>query len=39
MIMIDFTNCPIRNKTYAGANGCVSEYLGCHIFNMLALEF
>ncbi len=22
----------------AGANGCVSEHLGCHI-NMLALEF
>ena len=38
MIMTDFTNCPIRNKTYAGANGCVSEYLGCHI-NMLALGF
>lgn len=61
--MIDFTNCPTRNKTYAGANGskmcviyngeqymlkfptlptknkqmsytngCISEYLGCHIF-------
>ena len=61
--MIDFTNFPMRNKTYAGANGskisvlyngeqymlkfpaapsinkemsyangCISEYLGCHIF-------
>lgn len=61
--MIDFTNCPTRHKTYAGANGskmcviyngeqymlkfptlptknkqmsytngCISEYLGCHIF-------
>ena len=69
MTMIDFTNCPIRNKTYAGANGnkisilfndevwmlkfpspaklnddlsyangCVSEYLGCHIFNMLGVD-
>ena len=61
--MIDFTNLPKRNKTYAGANGskisviyndeqymlkfpalptknneisytngCISEYIGCHIF-------
>ena len=61
--MIDFTNLPVRNKTYAGANGskisvlyenelymlkfpsspvinkemsysngCISEYIGCHIF-------
>ena len=64
--MIDFTNLPVRNKTYAGANGskisvlynnelymlkfpaipainkdmsyangCVSEYLGCHIFESI----
>ena len=62
--MIDFTNLPMRSKTYTGANGsiisviyngkqymlkfpvpssrskamsytngCVSEYIGCHIFN------
>ena len=65
---IDFTNCPIRNKTYAGANGskisviydghlymlkfpsaaalnkdmsyangCISEYLGCHIFETVGI--
>lgn len=63
--MIDFTNMPVRNKTYAGANGgkiaivyqdtqymlkfpphptrnklieytngCISEYIGSHIFNI-----
>ena len=62
-MMIDFTNLPVRNKTYAGANGskisvmlnnqlymlkfpappsrnkdmsyangCISEYIGCHNF-------
>ena len=66
--MIDFTNLPVRNKTYAGANGskisvlynnelymlkfpavpvinkemsyangCVSEYLGCHIFESIGI--
>lgn len=66
--MIDFTNLPIRNKTYAGANGskisviyngeqymlkfpaipsknremsysngCVSEYIGCHIFDSIGI--
>ena len=66
--MIDFTNLPRRNKTYAGANGnkiaivykgeqymlkfpappkrnkdmsyangCVSEYLGSHIFQMVGI--
>lgn len=66
--MIDFTNLPVRNKTYAGANGskisvlyngelymlkfpavpainknmsyangCVSEYLGCHIFESVGI--
>lgn len=66
--MIDFTNCPIRNKTYAGANGskisviyngeqymlkfppvpsknkemsytngCMSEYIGCHIFESIGI--
>ncbi len=66
--MIDFTNFPVRNKTYAGANGskisvlydnelymlkfpavpainkqmsyangCVSEYLGCHIFESIGI--
>lgn len=66
--MIDFSNYPIRNKTYAGANGskisilyqgeiwmlkfpspaklndemsyangCISEFLGSHIFNMLGV--
>lgn len=66
--MIDFTNLPMRNKTYAGANGskisvlynnelymlkfpavpainrkmsyangCVSEYLGCHIFESIGI--
>ena len=65
---IDFTNCPVRNKTYAGANGskisviydghlymlkfpsaaalnkdmsyangCISEYLGCHIFETVGI--
>ncbi len=66
--MIDFTNLPVRNKAYAGANGskisvlyndelymlkfpavpainkamsyangCVSEYLGCHIFESIGI--
>ena len=66
--MIDFTDLPVRNKTYAGANGskisvlynnelymlkfpavpainkqmsyangCVSEYLGCHIFESVGI--
>lgn len=66
--MIDFTNLPIRNKTYTGANGskicvvyegeaymlkfpapplrnkhisytngCVSEYIGCHIFESVGI--
>ena len=66
--MIDFTNLPVRNKTYAGANdskisvmynnelymlkfpavpainkeiryanGCVSEYLGCHVFESVII--
>lgn len=66
--MIDFTNCPTRNKTYAGANGskisvlynndiymlkfpgipgvnknlsyangCISEYIGCHIFESIGI--
>lgn len=67
--MIDFTDLPIRNKFYAGANGakiaviyqneqymlkfpaqapknkdlsyansCVSEYIGCHIFNLIGIN-
>lgn len=67
--MIDFTNLPTRNKTYAGANGskisvlyhnelymlkfpavptvnkemsyangCISEYLGCHIFESIGIS-
>lgn len=66
--MIDFTNLPVRNKTYAGANGskisviyngeqymlkfpsvpsrnqemsysngCISEYIGCHIFASIGI--
>lgn len=66
--MIDFSNLPIKNKTYAGANGskicvvyngeqymlkfpvppsrnremsytngCVSEYIGCHIFESIGI--
>lgn len=66
--MIDFTDLPVRNKTYAGANdskisviyngeqymlkfptapsrnremsytnGCVSEYIGCHIFESIGI--
>ena len=66
--MIDFTNLPVRNKTYAGENGskisvlynnelymlkfpavpainkemsyansCISEYLGCHIFESIGI--
>ena len=66
--MIDFTDLPVRNKTYAGANGsklsviyegnlymlkfpaapsinkdmsysngCISEYLGCHIFDSVGI--
>ena len=66
--MIDFTNLPVRNKIYAGANGskisvlynnelymlkfpavpainkemsyangCISEYLGCHIFESVGI--
>lgn len=66
--MIDFTNLPVRNKTYTGANGskisvvyngelymlkfpavpginkgmsyangCISEYIGCHIFESVGI--
>lgn len=66
--MTDFTNLPVRNKAYAGANGskisvlyknelymikfpaaaainkemsyangCISEYLGCHIFESVGI--
>ena len=66
--MLDFTNLPVRNKTYAGANGskisvlyndelymlkfpavpainkemsyangCISEYLGCQIFESIGI--
>lgn len=66
--MIDFTNMPVRNKTYAGANGgkiaiiyqseqymlkfpphptrnksidytngCISEYIGSHVFNIVGI--
>lgn len=66
--MINFTNLPVRNKTYAGANGskisviyngeqymlkfptapsknremsytngCLSEYIGCHIFESIGI--
>ena len=66
--MIDFTNLPVRNKTYAGANGskisviyndelymlkfpavpainkemsyangCISEYIGCHVFESVGI--
>lgn len=66
--MIDFTNLPIKNKTYTGANGskicvvyngeqymlkfpappsrnkqmsysngCVSEYIGCHVFESVGI--
>lgn len=66
--MVDFTNCPVYNKTYSGANGsklcigyngakhmlkfpsyptretslhyvngCVSEYIGCHIYEMIGI--
>lgn len=68
MYVIDFTNLPIKNKTYAGANGskiavmyegeqymlkfpplpsrnrdmsysngCISEYIGCHMFEIIGL--
>lgn len=67
--VIDFTNLPTRNKTYAGANGskisviyngelymlkfpsvapknkalsyangCISEYIGCHIFESIGIN-
>lgn len=67
--MIDFTNLPIKKKTYAGANGskicvvyedepymlkfpgfalrnkelsyangCISEYIGCHIFASVGID-
>lgn len=67
--MIDFTDLPVRNKTYAGANGskisvlyhdelymlkfpavpkinkqmsyansCISEYIGCHIFESIGIS-
>ena len=68
MYVIDFTNLPIKNKKYAGANGskiavmyegeqymlkfpplpsrnrdmsysngCISEYIGCHMFEIIGL--
>ncbi|MBQ3427530.1 MAG: HipA domain-containing protein [Clostridia bacterium] len=67
--MVDFTDCPVRNKAYAGANGskisiiynneqymlkfpalpkknkdisyangCISEYIGCNIFESVGIE-
>ena len=66
--MIDFTDMPMKNKTYAGANGskisviydgeqymlkfpplpsinkemsysnsCISEYIGCHVFESVGI--
>lgn len=68
IFVIDFTNLPVKNKTYAGANGskiaiiyegeqymlkfpplpsrnremsysngCISEYIGCHVFEIIGL--
>lgn len=68
IFVIDFTNLPVKNKTYAGANGskiaviyegeqymlkfpplpsrnremsysngCISEYIGCHVFESIGL--
>ena len=35
--MIDFTDCRQLRKTYNGANGSVSEYICCHIYEMLGI--
>ena len=35
--MLKFPAAPSRNKQISYANGCISEYLGCHIFELIGI--
>lgn len=35
--MLKFPAAPSRNKAISYANGCISEYLGCHIFELIGI--
>ena len=35
--MLKFPAAPSRNKAISYANGCISEYLGCHIFALIGI--
>lgn len=36
--MLKFPPVPSRNKTMSYTNGCISEYLACHIFESLGFK-
>ena len=36
IFMLKFPTAPLRNKEMSYTNGCVSEYLGSHIFKLFA---
>ena len=38
IFMLKFPTAPLRNKEMSYTNGCVSEYLGSHIFNLLEID-
>lgn len=38
IFMLKFPTAPSRNKEMSYTNGCVSEYLGSHIFNLLEID-
>lgn len=35
--MLKFPAAPSKNKEISYANGCISEYLGCHIFELIGI--
>lgn len=37
LYMLKFPPAPSRNKEISYTNGCVSEYIGCHIFNSIGI--
>lgn len=38
LYMLKLPNHAPKNKSLSYANSCISEYLGCHIFNLLGIE-
>ena len=36
--MLKFPSAPTKETELSYANGCISEYISCHIFNMLGIE-